>query len=41
MSKHKVLALLISGGVMMALNCIPNIGSTFNLLGLLTGATGS
>jgi hypothetical protein len=33
MSKRKLLALLVSGAVVMALgvNCIPNIGGTFNL----------
>ena len=37
MSKRKLLALLVSGAVMVALgiNCIPNIGSVFNLFGLL------
>ena len=41
MSKHKVLALLVSGAIMVALgiSCIPNIGSAFNLLGLLNAAT--
>jgi len=38
MSKRKLLALLVSGAVMVALgmNCIPNIGSLSDLLGLLT-----
>jgi hypothetical protein len=37
MSKRKLFALLVSGAVMMALgiSCIPNIGGTFTLAGIL------